>query len=439
MVLGGGGSSNPLTEILLESLLALLLLVEAGRRLTTGHGAPRIPGAAWTLALLAIVVPVIQLVPLPTGLWHALPGRQVEIAALRLVGASDRWMPLTLVPSRTFTALLAMVSCVVVLLLAARLAPDHRRWLLATITAVSFVSVLLGTLQLASGSGGGWSIYSEHHTGYLIGFQGNRNAEVDVLQIGMLALVSFAVSAGGGQLGRDRGLALILAPLIALLCLAVVMTGSRGGILLLPVTLIFALIIAWPRLGALLAGASRHIIAILVLAGTMAAAMVAFMAMRVGALERVATRFTADGDGRKDLWIDTWYAIKQVWPAGGGIGSFQPMLFAAERLEVVDPSLPVRAHNDWLEWLLEAGVPGIVVMLAIAAALIAVTLRSVAAMRGRPDRPVRRAQVCFGLGSLLILALHAFVDYPMRSMALASLCAVAVAMLMPPATSDRVR
>jgi hypothetical protein len=118
LVLGGGGTSNPLTEVVLELFLAGVALVWLWRP-TRGAGSP--PWPALLIAGLALVIPVMQLVPLPPVIWHGLPGRQSEVAALGLIGHADRWMPLSLTPARTFASLLAILAEVMLFPAAARL------------------------------------------------------------------------------------------------------------------------------------------------------------------------------------------------------------------------------------------------------------------------------------------------------------------------------
>ena len=107
--------------------------------------------------------------------------------------------------------------------------------------------------------------------------------------------------------------------------------------------------------------------------------------------------------------------------------AFTPVMMAMERLEVVDPTLPNRAHNDYLELAIGAGFPGLAVA-AIVAAIIAVA----AFRRLRRPIPNARAQTLFALGTLSVMALHSLVDYPMRSMALAALAAFATGLLFQP-------
>ena len=113
------------------------------------------------------------------------------------------------------------------------------------------------------------------------------------------------------------------------------------------------------------------------------------------------------------------------------------MLEAAERLDVVDMTSPVRAHNDWLEWTLEAGLPGLVVLGIVILVIGWFAVRAIISSNRAGVAPARRAQVAFGTGVLIIEGLHAIVDYPMRSMALAILSATALAFLFEPTASQR--
>ena len=116
--------------------------------------------------------------------------------------------------------------------------------------------------------------------------------------------------------------------------------------------------------------------------------------------------------------------MNQAWPFGVGVGGAQPALIAAERLEVLDPFVPNRVHNDYLELALEGGVFALALLAAIAATLVAAACRSWLA------RPQERHLTLLGIVILLVAALHSFVDYPLRSMALACLIGTGAGLLM---------
>jgi O-antigen ligase len=113
------------------------------------------------------------------------------------------------------------------------------------------------------------------------------------------------------------------------------------------------------------------------------------------------------------------------------MGNFVPALLAGERLEVVQATVPNRAHNDYLELLVEAGVPGLAA-LAAAAAVLALAL-----WRARRDPPAGSAALAlFGAAGLLILAIHSLVDYPLRSMSIAMAAAVCAGIILPPRVAN---
>ncbi len=260
-------------------------------------------------------------------------------------------MPWSMTPARTLAALLAMLPPLLAMAMVAALNRRQRGAVISAIAAAALASLLFGALQLSAGSSGDWRPYGNDNLGFLNGFQANRNAQADVLLIG---LVAGAVTL---QHQRDRlGWRLanwLLAGLVVLMVLGCVLTGSRAGIVLIPVALAAVAGIHYARRFAL-----KH--ALGGLAGLVAALAAGYFALRqTGPVGQALARFSLGRDFRLELWEDTRFAIAQYWPFGSGIGSFRPVFVAAERLEVVDPSRPVRAHNDYLELALEAGVFGL--------------------------------------------------------------------------------
>ena len=407
LALGGGGSPSPLPEMLLE-WVALATLVAVVWLKPEATPWPRL---ALGFAGALLVLPALQLVPLPPDLWRALPGRKVEAAALDLVGAGQRWMPLSVSPPRTLAALLAMVVPAVAVLVAALASPRGRMLGLAALVAMALISLGVGLVQLADGPGGALRFYAASHAEDLTGFQANRNAEADVLLIGLLAIGALTACLPSGWRSKGRIAAALAAVVLAG---GVILTASRMGTLLL----------AGVTLAALAAMAVRYRVRLtrsrkLALGGAAMAMAAAFAwAVAVGSPpSRIGARFAQGGaEARPQIWHDTLYAIGQYWPWGSGVGTFVPVFVAAERLEAVDPSYPNRAHNDFLELALEAGLPGVVALLALSGLLV---WRLWARLREQPSRQ-DRAQLWFAAAVLTLVALHSIVDYPLRSMALAA-------------------
>ena len=107
MLLGGGGSPNPSTELILQ--LAAIGAVSAYWWLGRGQQYPGGAGEIIAIALGIFAIPIAQLIPLPPSIWHELPDRSREVAALSLIGAQQEWMPLSIAPARTLASLVAIV------------------------------------------------------------------------------------------------------------------------------------------------------------------------------------------------------------------------------------------------------------------------------------------------------------------------------------------
>lgn len=427
-LLGGGGNRAPLTEMLAEvgvaAVTAAIVLVPRLQR-----GLHRPGRAVWIIAALVLIVPFVQIIPLPPALWHALPGRELEQASLALIGRQDAWMPISVAPANTLGSLLAMACVSLVMLLVAALAPRDRTRLCGVIAAVGLASILLGGLQLAQPDSGAWSLYRAHDKGYLVGFQAARNAETDILKAAVLAFAVYVASRL--RKSRNPGLLWVLTALgLFVGLLGVALTGSRTGLLLLGITVPAVIVVLWPALRRTNLPLPRIIAAIVV--------VLALAALALGFSDggrKVLLRFALHDLSRITIWQDTLTAIGNVWPVGGGFGTFQELFNSVEALETVDPAVAGRAHNDWLEVTLEAGLAGLAALLAIAGVLTHMLRRALAAVRNGAWGSDARSHLVFAIATLLVAALHAVDDFPLRNLAQAMLCAIAVGMIAPPRSS----
>lgn len=424
LFLGGGGSPAPIPELVVQWAALAALVVALWLRRPKEAPLPR--GAiGFSAAMLAL--PAVQLIPLPPALWTALPGRETVVAALALVGEQDRWMPWSVSPPRTLAALLALIPPIAALLLAAHARQRARTAALVTVFAMAVAAALLGAAQLASGAGTALRPYGSEHSGYLTGFHANRNAAADMLLIGLFALAGlFALSPAR----RGTGWRLPFAAAALLLAAAVLLTGSRAGIALLGVVGIAGA--AWLAVSRLRGPTvSRTRVAAWSAGGVLALGATAWALSASTVATRIAARFTAGGEPRPDLWIDTLFAAGQHWPWGSGLGTFVPAFVAAERLEVVDTGYPNRAHNDFLELALEGGLPGLVLLATLGGWL---AWRLIQRLR-RATAPGERIELIFAGATLALLAAHSVVDYPLRSMSLAVLAGLAAGLILSPGVS----
>jgi O-Antigen ligase len=150
-------------------------------------------------------------------------------------------------------------------------------------------------------------------------------------------------------------------------------------------------------------------------------------------LNRVMTRFQTDPleDLRIPLTIVTFETALENLPFGTGFGSFVPVYASKERTEDLLSSYANRAHDDWAEFLLETGIPGVLVALLF---LWWLGAKAVAIWKRRPADALDH-HLALQRGATLVIALllaHSAVDYPLRTTAMATLFAFACAILIDP-------
>ena len=213
--------------------------------------------------------------------------------------------------------------------------------------------------------------------------------------------------------------------LITLLTLGVVLTASRAGIGLLVIALTAALVILRPpaRLNLRQTGT--------IVGGALVLCLVIVILLQDNAvIGRTVHRFNSMRDARPEMWHLALAVARDHLPWGTGMGSFVPVFMAAERLDMVEVYYANRAHQDYVELAIEAGLPG-VVWGGWILALLSVAARNAL----RQGQGVPRGHIICAISSLCVIALHSLLDYPLRFMSLSCLAAVAAGLLFLPGPS----
>ena len=413
MVLGGGGSPSPWAEFALQGLFVAALIAWIWWAPAKGTQIASVPRPLLVFGVSLLALPLLQLVPLPPSIWHSLPQRELELASLSLVDAQDSWRPMTISPSLTLAGFLALVPAVCTAFAVSALPAADRRLLMAVIAVMALAGAALGAMQMVGGEDA-FRLYEQSHRGWLTAFHANRNAAADVLLIGSLALSGLFAGSPG-----IKGRWPIIAACQAILLVALALTGSRAGIALLVIALVIHWFMLRPpdidrRTRWLFAGVAGVVLALFALPLALAGNT---------RLARVAERFDARSDARIPLWEDALDALAGYWPSGSGLGTFPTAFQPFESFEYLDAAFVNRAHNDYLELLLEYGLLAIPLLIGGALALFTMVRR---AWRVSPQE---HAAQLFGIATLTIIALHSIVDYPLRNMAIACLAGVAAGLL----------
>jgi hypothetical protein len=161
------------------------------------------------------------------------------------------------------------------------------------------------------------------------------------------------------------------------------------------------------------------------------------VAVQMG-LWRVLERFKADPfeDARVYVQRTTLQAASEAQPWGTGLGTFRRVYEQREPLETVANTYVNRAHNDWLEFWLETGWFGLALLLLVFGWWLwrLHGPRVLDEEEGAGGRLLRRACVV----AVLAIAAHSLVDFPLRTVAMASMLAVLLALSVPARAPSRV-
>lgn len=418
-----GGSSNNLWQSALLQLLGILLIAWAAARPRTeviGRDARILIG----LIIAGLALALVQLIPLSPGLWRTLPGREGMALDYLALGYPMPWLPLSWAPQKTLQSAFAIIPPVAAMLAVMVVRTHRERWIAGVVIVGALASVTLGAMQAASPGPEAWVYIYKYTSPGAVGFFSNRNHMATLL----LAAIPFAAAlfaAGHPQL-RSRTVAI-----------AMVLLGG-GGLLLILVGLVLngslaALAMAGPVIAfsaLLLPFGWRHRRIILPIAALAFVVSVAVLATSwIGSAAPVSVE-TDSLYSRGQIWALTLRAVAANFPLGTGLGTFTGIYALQENPAAITVAWVNHVHNDYLELLLELGVPGLLLMLAFLGWFVLQTIR----VWKSPFATLFGKAATIAAGAMLA---HSIVDYPLRTTALAVLFGACLGMMAQPPRQSR--
>lgn len=418
----GGGPTVDVTAVdeWIE-LLALPVLLLAGITWCDRPRLARMQRAALFVALLVASVPMLQLLPLPAGIWGLPDARTALVNDLQLAGASVEGHTWSLMPAATERALWALLPALACFLGVAALPKYALARLPHVALALVLANLAFGFLQVGLPPESALRLYPDMSTGFG-GVFVNDNHQGTALIIGMLLALGLLAQT---RVRQRRGETLPMrapayAGCVALCLVAIPLTGSRAAMLLGMVMLAVGSV-ATGSVPLRRIGRSRRatFAAVLVLCAVSAGLLLAWQWMQVDAADEI----------RQTLAAETARLGMRHAPLGSGIGSFVEVFAQDASPRFQQTEYINHAHNEYVQWCLEGGVLGVLVLFAAFALFAWVGVRLLR------DRRRHTLAVAAWLAVLAIL-LHSTVDFPLRTLSLMTLASALAGYALRAAAAD---
>ncbi len=385
------------------------------------HGTPsNLAASGLVLALSGIALVAVQLIPLPPEIWTQLPGRELVAETMRQTGSDPaRWMPLSLSPANTKLAFIDMMPAFASFLAVMTVRRQYLPVIAIAVLLCAIIGVFLGMLQ-RNALEESWV----HVQGYIgarraNGTFSNNNFFAMQLYTSLPFLAALAMTVQE-RLNTRGWVVLIFAIIYGGIILAgLAIIGSRSGIALAMVSVLLTILLVYrSRFGThktRFSAVPLFVLGFLLIFGQVG---------MVGVMQLAGTDPLADY--RSTMFEVSYTAAKTFFPFGSGFGSFVPVYQLFETPSTILSSYVNHVHNDWLELVLEGGLAAMIMLVAFVvlflSALVAVFQL---AYDNSANSYFRAAAV-----SLLLILIHAIIDFGLRTPAIAAIAACCFAIML---------
>jgi O-antigen ligase len=364
---------------------------------------------------------ILQIIPLPFGIWSALPGRETVVSGFELLGIPNASMPLSLTPYDTVGSTLALLPPLGMFAAIITFQDTSRTWLAIALVGGAVAGVLLGTLQVSSSNplASHWYLYQQSNFGVATGFFANGNHMASLLLAAIpfiAALVATIFDQAEDKRQRLTAISVGGASLLVVI-VGLLFNGSLAGYGLAVPVLLASWLLLFGR-------NSRFRKPIMIAVG--GASLAAAFTLWLSPVTPEAVNAAASVSTRQEIYERGGELAANYAPFGSGIGSFDEVYRANEDPDRVDRFYVNHAHNDYLELVVEAGVPGALLLLAFLGWWLLAAQRVLRS-------PIADKFAVAGTIAAAALLVHSGVDYPLRTAAMGGVFAMCLAlMIMPP-------
>ncbi len=368
-IAGGAARADALGQAVVRAAawIAIVSVILFGTRPSVSKVRPAL---YFFSAVLALVL--VQLVPLPPALWQALPGRSVFADIATITAQPTPWRPLAIVPGAAMNAAASLIVPFAVLVLIAGLEEREFNWLPAIVLAMIVAAAMIGLLQF---SGAGFNNpFVNDSPGQVSGNMANRNHFSLLLALGCVVAPMWLFYRGAWRGWR----APVTGGLVLLFVLIILASGSRAGLIIGMLAIAIGLLLVRQGIRRERRPIPRWVFPAIVAGSVLTLAL--FVALSVGADRAISIDRLLNGETGEDL--RTRYRpivvamIETYFPAGSGFGGFDPIFRLQESVDVLKLTYFNHAHNDFLEILLDGGLPALMLLLAALCWWIGASIRA---------------------------------------------------------------
>lgn len=415
----GGGARSDIQSLALLRPIAIIFLALGCIGVNLNQFTSYKYLVSFAAGLFALLI--FHLVPLPPFALHMLSATEATTQILRQAGVEPSWLPISLAPYRTWNSLLAMIGPLAALVLLIRCRSNLQSTLLLVVIVLSLLSGVIGLVQITKASSSLY-FYDITNIGSAVGLMANRNHNALLLAtlFPMLAIYA-STDIRSSQHRKIKTWFAITAGLLVVPLLLV--TGSRGGLLIGLIGLLSGLILYWQHRQPLAQYQKKSERINLRMGFGLIAVAIATLGILFFRSQTISRFFAAEVQG--DLRYLTFRPLLQMtqdyFPIGSGIGTFDEIFRLDEPYEQLSPGYFNHAHNDWLELLLTGGVAaGLLMLMAFCSWAWATWI----VLRCQTDT-IGIAFARLGLVIIFMTGVSSIFDYPLRVPSLALLFVIA--------------
>ena len=340
--LAGGAEVNfDLRGILLVLSSVIFIIFAAHQGAFAGW--PVAPSFLKAALILLLAYAILQVVPLPPQIWHALPGQTLRTETLASAALVDSWQPISLTPVFSFYSAIMIIGAVVALCALFQLTDHEFRCSAALIALMIGLGMAIGAIQISTG--GSFPRFYRSSDDALIGLYANKN-HMGLALASSILIAHFLLAVRDARWSSPRQL--LFYAYWVLVLIALPLTNSRAGVVF---GLIVSAAVVW-------SGTVKYDWKVRVGAG--ATMLILALVLAVSPLPQLlAERFSviADDD-RWEIFARSTTLLNPYGYFGSGLGSFRDIFFTYEKIEWVEPFYLNNAHNDYLFRLWARQLPG---------------------------------------------------------------------------------